>query len=144
MTFRSLNSSASESDAPVSRRDFLTLRTSGTNRVLELACEPLFMRYVDACSSVGARGGEDASAAVRFAVFGEPQTDIDLPTAQALFAKLEEKLRDADVLRVMGREWLSDADFGRRVSACIDAFASRGGRVEYGESVPGPAGASRA
>ena len=134
MTFLHVNSLAPESEVPVSRRDFLTLRTSGTKRVLELSCEPLFMRYVDACSSVGVRGGGDASAADSFTVFGEPQTDIDLPTVQALFAELEGKLCDADVLRVMGREWLSDADFGRRVSACIDGFVSRGGRVEYGGS----------
>lgn len=136
MTFWHLKSSARESEGPVSRRDFLTLQTSGTKRVIELSCEPLFMRYADACSSVGARGGGEASAAVSSTVFGEPQTDIDLPTVQALFAELEGKLCDADVLRVMGHEWLSDAEFGRRVSACIDGFVSRGGRVEYGGAHP--------
>ena len=134
MTFRRSVSVQSENRGPVSRRDFLTLRTTGTTRVLELLCEPFFMRYIDSCSSVGARGGGEASASVGFTAFAEPQTDIDLPTAQALFAELEENLRDADVLRVMGREWLSDANFGRRVSACIDEFASRGGRVEYGNA----------
>ena len=119
---------------PVSRRDFLTLRTNGTKRILELSCEPLFMRYVDACSAVGTRGGGEASAAVGSTVFGEPRTDIDLPSVRVLFAELEGKLCDADVLRVTGQEWLADADFGRRVSAYIDGFVSRGGRVEYGRN----------
>lgn len=135
MTFRQLISPARAPAATVSRRDFLTMSTRGTERVLELSCEPLFMRYVDAQSSVGIRGGGGDSAEPKSVpTFGEPPTDIDLPTARALFAELEKKLGEADVLRIVGHEWLTGAEFGQRVAPYVDAFAARGGRIEYRES----------
>lgn len=126
MTFRQLLVAEPERTAPVSRRDFLTLRVSEGRRVLELSCERLFMRYHDACSEVASRqvSNHEDVPGIADAVMGHATATTD-----ALFAELERRLADADELRVLESEWLGDGDLAREVAACIDAFSQRGGAV---------------
>ncbi len=116
----------------MNRRDFLTLSTSGGERILELSCERLYMRYVDARSGVGRSSGEPAPELKPWE--GEPPTAIKTPTTSELFEELERELAGADVLRVLERDWLTGEEFGREVEAHVEAFRRRGGRVEFHDS----------
>jgi hypothetical protein len=118
----------------MNRRDFLRLRTRGRERVLELSCEQLFMRYSDAESGAGrarAAGGVDPDPQ---SWEGEPPTEIVMPTTSELFEQFERELSSADVLRLMDRDWLDGGVFQREVEARIEAFVARGGRVELEET----------
>jgi len=108
------------------RRDFLLFKTKGRERVLELSCERLYMRWTDSRSDAGkAAGTGDSHSWV-----GEPPTDIVTLTTDELFEELERALSQADVVRVIARDWLSDADFRREIESRVDDFSARGGRVE--------------
>jgi len=113
------------------RRAFLLLTTRGRERVLELSCERLYMRWADARSGVGrpvgatGRDGNDPRP-----WDGEPTTEIVTMTTADLFNELELELAQADVLRVVGRVWLNDDEFRRDVEARVEAFRIGGGRVE--------------
>lgn len=100
--------------------------------MLELSCEQLYMACVDSESSTtlgSAEGPTDPPWD------GEPTTEIAKPATEDIFADLARRLADADVLRVIGTEWLSGAAFGGRVDALLDAYRERGGRVELSGSV---------
>lgn len=112
------------------RRAFFLLGTRGRERVLELSCEELYMRWADA-RNMAARGAPDASSGAGAEPWtGEPPTDIDAETTDALLADLDRELADADVLRVRDRQWLADPGFRADVESRIEAFRARGGRVE--------------
>jgi hypothetical protein len=115
----------------MSRREFLTLSTSRKKRVVELSCEGLYMQYVDARSNVGRWNESGQDSAGLPSSEEEPPTEVETPATSELFEKLESKLAGAEVVRVHGREWLSDESFTRRVEACLEAFRRRGGRVEF-------------
>lgn len=108
------------------RRAFLRLTVRGRERVLDLSCERLYMRWVDA----RAGGAAPAAAPASTEWAGEPPLDVVVPTREELLAELERRLTDVQVLRVSGREWLAAGDFRRDVEARIEAFRRRGGRVE--------------
>jgi hypothetical protein len=113
------------------RRDFLLLKTKGRERVLELSCERLYMRWADARSSAGgpaAATRTDGNDPQPWE--GEPPTEVVTMSTTDLFAELERKLAQADVLRVLGRDWLADLDFRHDVGSLVEAFRVRGGRVE--------------
>lgn len=110
------------------RRDFLLLRRRGPKRVVELSCERLYMQWADACSAVG--GLDDPDPAGTQSWDGEPATQIATPTPDALLDALGRALRDADVLRLLERQWLSDDAFAAAVDARVDVFRARGGSVE--------------
>lgn len=126
------------------RRDFLLLRRVGPERVLELSCERLYMRWADASSGAGGateatRGGrtdsnESGSSgpnAPRAEPWeGEPPSDIVTTSPEALFQELERSLADADVLKLRHKQWLADFAFALEVESRVEAFRSRGGRVE--------------
>ena len=115
----------------MNRRDFLLLRTRGRERVLELSCERLYMRYADAESGAGRAQLSGVCAEDPEPCEGEPPTEIVTTTTSQLFAELERELSGADVLRVLERDWLAGEAFQREVEARVDAFRRRGGRVEY-------------
>ncbi len=92
------------------------------------------MRFVDAQSRVASCKGEDAANPSSHCSYGEPATTIDLPTKDELLTELERQLADVDVLRVIGRDWLSGGDFKRQVEARLETFISRGGRIEFGDA----------
>ena len=116
------------------RRDFLLLRTRGRERILELSCERLYMRYADARSGAG-RAQESSEVDVDPQSWdGEPPTEIVMPTTTEVFEELERELSSADVLRVLDRDWLAGGAFRQEVEVRIDAFARRGKRVEFQDS----------
>ncbi len=122
----------------MNRRDFLLARTTGSQRVLELSCERLYMRYVDAPSGAARREEPGEVDADPQAWDGEPPTEIDTPTAGELFAELDRELSNADVLRVLDRDWLAGREFRRAVEARVDTFRRRGGRIEFRDSTSHP------
>jgi hypothetical protein len=85
------------------RRDFLLVKSPGEGTV-ELSCERLYMRYVDARAS-----GTEAE----------------------LFAWVELQLREAAELRLRDPEWLEEADLKRGLVQALAVFRARGGRVHW-------------
>jgi len=86
----------------IDRREFLLLRPSGDPVVIELSCEQLLMKYLDA--------------------------RIDGATVD-LFARLNEELRGARDLRLVDTTWLAQEDLRQQLEPVLDAFRARGGRL---------------
>ena len=119
----------------INRREFLTLTTRGSKRILELSCERLYMRYVDARSGVGRPSGDARESGKSWHSWdGEPPTKIAVPTTGELFEDLEREFAAADVLRIRDRSWLGGEEFGPAVEARVEAFRRRGGSVEFADS----------
>ena len=95
--------------SPMRRRDLLLLRPTPSDRVFDLPWQ---------------RRDEGA--------LGEPDPVYDVRDARELFDALARELADADVLRILDREWLADPGLRQEVDRLIAAFAARGGRVEFG------------
>jgi hypothetical protein len=109
----------------INRRDLLLLRATPRARVFELSCERLYMHYLDvARPHVGPQivPADDG--------LGEPDAQYDMANAQDLFDGLARELDAADVVRVVGREWLADDELKQEVERLIAAFVARGGRME--------------
>jgi hypothetical protein len=87
----------------MNRRDFLLVKSPRAGTV-ELSCERLYMRYVDAQAS-----GTEAE----------------------VFAWVEEQLQDASELRLHGTEWLEEAELKRGLVQALAPFRARGGRVDW-------------
>ena len=83
------------------RRDFLLLRVAA-DREIELSCEQLYMRFVDA------------------QVEG---------SVSRLFATLAADLADVRRLRLVDRSWLASADFKRQLDTVLEQFRGGGGSV---------------
>lgn len=83
----------------VNRRDFLLLR-AGQPAVL--SCEQLFMRYLDS------------------------QAD---DTTARLFDQLAADLRRVTEVRVDDPSWRTREEFDKHLTAVLDGFVSRGGRL---------------
>jgi len=83
------------------RRDFLLLRV-GTDREIELSCEQLYMRFVDA------------------------QVDGTVPR---LFATLDDDLSAVTRVRLVDRSWLASGDLKRELDVVLEGFRRRGGIV---------------
>ncbi len=118
----------------MNRRDFLSLSTRDSKRIVELSCERLYMRYVDARSGIGRLDDSQAADTNPPSWEGEPPTEIETPTTSELFEALEQELADADVLQVRDSDWLTSEEFGQQVEARVEAFRRRGGRVEIGDA----------
>jgi hypothetical protein len=88
--------------AGLHRRDLLLLRLDPERRTLELSCERLLMKLVDA--------------------------DLDGTRAQ-IFARLSRELEDVSEVRLTDTEWLARADLARDLEPVLDRFRARGGRV---------------
>jgi hypothetical protein len=112
----------------MNRRDFLFFRTEQQRRVVELSCERLYMRYLDAQSTLGPR--EDADSCRDEPWGGEPPAVFDLRTTEQLFAELQHDLNAADILRVAELNWLACEPLRRHVETLIASFRARGGRVQ--------------
>ena len=116
---------------PLDRRAFLRLTVRGKERVLDLSCERLYVRWVNARAGVGsAAGASFADGAAAPPCDGEPLLDVVVPGIDDVLAELDGRLQGAHVLRVSGREWLADEGFRGAVESRIEAFRRRGGRVE--------------
>ncbi len=114
----------------MNRREFLRLTVRGQERVLELSCERLYMQWVDAQAGLGMGDLPDFDELFVSEWEGEPPLDVVTPSPEQLLAELDRRLSDAQVLRIMGKEWLTGDDFRREVESRIEAFRERGGRVE--------------
>lgn len=79
------------------RRHFL-----GLHPALELSCETLYMRLVDARAA---------------------------GTAEALRASIQDELRGVRELRMRDSEWLSRDDLGKWLAPLLDTFRACAGRV---------------
>jgi len=86
----------------VDRRDFLLLRSGRQSLSVELSCERLLMKYLDA-----------------------PWDD----TTADLFARLDRELEDARELRLVNTSWLAREDLKQRLEPVLDSFRARGGRI---------------
>ena len=102
------------------RRDFLLFRSDPAGRIVELSCERLYMRYVDA-SLPGAASDDPCE--------GEPPRNVKEQTTEELFRDLDGDLRDADIVRLVDTRWLASEDFGQHIEAVLDRFRARGGKV---------------
>ncbi len=86
----------------MNRRDFILLGGGGT-RTLEVSCERLYMTFVEARMN---------------------------GSADALLARLAEQSVRARRIRLRETVWLARDDFHSALKPVLDAFESRGGKVE--------------
>jgi hypothetical protein len=107
----------------MNRRDFLLFRTEGRAKTVELSCERLYMRYVDARRAPEPDTEDNV-------VNGEPPARFARQSVRELFDAIADDVREADLLRITQRDWLADEDLRREVAALVDAVRARGGRVE--------------
>lgn len=112
----------------MNRRAFLTLKTKGRERAIELSCERLYMRWSDARSRAGAGVGTADTHEPSWT--GEPPSELVTETIDDLLGELDRALAGADALRITGETWLSDPAFRAEVDSRVEAFRLRGGRVE--------------
>ena len=117
----------------MNRRDLLLLRTHSGKKVFDLACERLYMRYLDT------RRPSTPVTTLEDYWLGEPEPQITPASPRELFDGLQRDLAGADVLRVVGQQWLADADLRREVDALAAAFRAGGGRVEFVAGAPSTA-----
>lgn len=112
------------------RRAFLLLKTRGRERVVELSCERLYMRWSDALAGAGRVGVGASPEPVTEPWAEEPPTEHEGETTHDLLTGFERELATADVLHLRDPEWLADPDFRAELESLIAAFRARGGRVE--------------
>lgn len=86
----------------VNRREFLLLRAG--RPVVELSCEQLYMKYIDAQAT--------------------SETD-------QLFGRLARELSSLTTVRVIDRGWLASEEFRRHLDRVLGAFRARGGRIHH-------------
>lgn len=86
----------------IDRRSFLLLRPRRGQRSLDLSCEWLLMKFLDAEAA------------------GQTRDLLD---------RLAHDLGQLDELRLTETSWLAREDLARRLEALLDAFRARGGRV---------------
>ena len=93
----------------MNRRDFLRLRPTKRERVVEMSCRELHLQYLQARID----GGEDPTGA-----------------ADVFFRNLLRQFRDVQLLKISERDSLTDAEFRRRLGDFVAAFRTAGGSVE--------------
>ena len=93
----------------MNRRDFLRLRATKRERVVEVSCRELHRRYLEARID----GGEDPPGA-----------------ADVFFRNLSREFRDVQLLKIADRDSLTDAEFRRRLGDFVASFRAAGGSVE--------------
>lgn len=126
---------APEPPRTLNRRDFLRLRTQGRQRVVELSCERLYVRYTDAVREA-ASGGVEAAESDPW-IGGEPPARLDRPGLDELFAGLRHDTRHAHLVRVHGSEWLMTGRLHDEVHAMLDECRARGGHVRFADPPDG-------
>ena len=98
--------------------------------MFELACERLYMRYLDT-----RRPGAPAAVLDDYWL-GEPEPQVESTSTRDLFDALQHDLIGADVLRIVDPHWLTEDGLRDEVDALIAGFRARGGRVEFVAASP--------
>ena len=88
----------------IDRRNFLLLNVSRDGSSIELSCEQLLMKYLDARLDGGI---------------------VDL------FSRLDHELRGARELRLVDTAWLARDDLKQELQHVLDAYCARGGRLVF-------------
>lgn len=114
----------------MNRRDVLLLRKPPTPRVYELACQRLYMQYLDTQRPSTPSEAHDGYR------LGEPEPHFDTRRPRELFDGIRRELAGAQVLRIVEREWLVDSELKQHVDDLIGDFRASGGRVEFGSPSP--------
>ena len=89
------------------------------------------MQFLDAKAGAGREEEEAHTHEGAPSWDGEPPSRLSRSDPEALFSRLEGDLAEADVVRVLGREWLVAGEFRHRLEALLSAFRTGGGRVRY-------------
>ncbi|MDR1990951.1 MAG: hypothetical protein LBQ09_12065 [Acidobacteriaceae bacterium] len=110
----------------MNRRDFLCLRLAHGRRVLEVSCQSLYMRLIDA------RALRPESPVDFDPVFGEPPSLVEMPSVDDLAARLDRELRDVETLKLLESSWLDATEVSSFLTPMVSRFEARGGRVERG------------
>ena len=113
----------------MNRRNFLMLKTERGIRTVELSCQQLHMYCLETRVTSGQQD-EDFDPVED----GEPPTAFEERTTVQLFEGLRRDLDGVDLLRVVGRRWLSEGDeeLQTEFDRLLSSFRDRGGRVEFG------------
>lgn len=113
------------SRSPLSRRDFLRLRVNSPVRTLEVSCQALYMRFLEAET-----GAAPADYPSEFdGVMGEPPSRVDGISRDELRDRIEQDLQSADELRLIESRWLNASDLAAFIQPLLVAFEARGGVI---------------
>jgi hypothetical protein len=108
----------------VHRRDFLLLRQPSSPRVIDINCERLHMSYLDLHAAAEPAPATDGLS------FEEPPATRPHREVDDWMRDLESQLQDADVIRVVGAEWLRPDALRQLVEAMLQRLVQRGARIE--------------
>jgi hypothetical protein len=111
--------------ATMNRRDFLRLRMAQGRRVLEVSCQALYMRLLDAESMTPPDSVSDFDP-----VLGEPPAVFETRTPHDLRRQLEQDVAEVDVVKLLESRWLDTPVLGGFLTPVLTQFEARGGRVE--------------
>lgn len=110
------------------RRDFLLFRTAFRTPVLELDCQQLYMRCLDAASTCGVTDEPDALDP--FAQ-GEPPARFDSRPPEDLLRDVGAALAGVTRVRVVDAYWIEDSRFHEQFAQVLLAFRAAGGHIEF-------------
>jgi hypothetical protein len=109
----------------VDRRDFLLLRHPMSPRTVEMSCERLHMSYLDLQA-----GSAPEATPIDGPSFAEPAAILPHRDIDDWLSDIEAQLKDVDVVRVVGEEWLRPTELQAHIDAVLDRLARRGVRIE--------------
>lgn len=113
------------------RRDFLLLRTEGSERVADLSCEKLFMHYQELNAGFQQGNKEEGIPDDADWWAGEPSLHISKSDPETFFSGVLDDLKAVNAIQVQDMEWLAQGEFRVRVDTLLTAFKARGGEVNY-------------
>ena len=76
------------------------------------------------------QAGSAVSTAVNGPCFAEPPAVLPKRDIDEWLRDIEAQLKDVDVIRVVGIEWLRPDDLRARIDALLDRLGRRGVRIE--------------
>lgn len=120
----------------MNRRDFLLFRTEGSERLVELSCQKLYVHYQGLCSGIGDGLAEAGTPDDADWWAGEPPLQIAAPAPEEFFRGVQHDLQGAHKVRVLDMEWMDQGEFRIRVETLLSAFRATGGEVSYGSPEP--------
>lgn len=115
----------------MNRRDFFLMKTEGSDQVLELSCETLYMRYLEIESADRIGSSEEGQLAGVDWWSGEPPSERITSSSNKLFNDLDQQLSKVNKVRLLQVDWLIAGDFRTRVEALLFAHCERGGELEF-------------